>query len=66
MRFLMPNVRCHLPPLAFGADPASAGSVPKVPQAWWLGAQLRSAILFAMRVENTITPYLVLICAKLH
>ena len=28
------NVRGHLLPPAFGADPASAGSVTKVPKAW--------------------------------
>ncbi|MFA7346102.1 MAG: hypothetical protein WC003_17530, partial [Terrimicrobiaceae bacterium] len=36
---LLPNVRCHLPPLAFGTKACSAGDVPKVPKAWWLGAQ---------------------------
>jgi hypothetical protein len=28
------NVPDHLLPLAFGADPAAAGSVTKVPKAW--------------------------------
>jgi len=31
---LLPNVRDDGSPLAFGADPASAGSVTKVPKAW--------------------------------
>ena len=32
--FVLPNVRDDGSPLAFGADPASAGSVTKVPKAW--------------------------------
>jgi len=31
---LLPNVRDDGSPLAFGADPASAGYVTKVPKAW--------------------------------
>lgn len=31
---IVTNVPDHLLPLAFGADPASAGSVTKVPKAW--------------------------------
>jgi hypothetical protein len=30
----LPNVRDDVSPLAFGADPADAGSVTKVPKAW--------------------------------
>jgi len=32
--YFLPNVPDHLLPLAFGADPAPAGSVTKVPKAW--------------------------------
>ena len=48
--FSVPNVGCHLLPLAFGADPASAGSVTKVPKAWELGGQLCSVyfVLFPL------------------
>jgi len=40
------NVRCHLPPLAFGTKGCSAADVPKVPKAWWLGGQPRSDYFF--------------------
>ena len=49
------NVGCHLLPLAFGADPASAGCVTKVPQAWELGAQLCSGYFSFFR-GSTIDP----------
>jgi hypothetical protein len=41
------NVPGQVSPLAFGADPVSAGSVTKVPKAWGLTAPARSAYLFA-------------------
>ena len=37
----LPNVRGQVSPLAFGADPAAAGCVTKVPKAWGLTAPLR-------------------------
>ena len=35
------NVPGQVSPLAFGADPAPAGSVTKVPKAWGLAAPAR-------------------------
>ena len=40
--YFLANVRDDLPPLAFGTKACSAGDVPKVPKAWWLGRSLRS------------------------
>ena len=37
----LPNVPGQVSPLAFGADPAPAGSVTKVPKAWGLTAPAR-------------------------
>jgi hypothetical protein len=41
VKFLLLNVPDHLLPLAFGAQPAQAGCVTKVPQAWELGESAR-------------------------
>jgi len=35
--FSSANVQGHLPPPAFGIRACSAGEMPKVPKAWWLG-----------------------------
>ena len=40
------NVPDYLHPLAFGAQPAKAGCVAKVPQAWELGPSTRWDYLF--------------------
>jgi len=48
--YSLANVPDHLLPLAFGADPASAGSVTKVPKAWKLGASARWAYFFVIRI----------------
>ena len=52
MVIILANVRGQVSPLAFGADPASAGCVTKVPKAWGLTAPPRSAYFCSLR--NTL------------
>ena len=53
--YFLANVRDDRSPPAFGADPASAGSVTKVPKAWGFGRSLCSGYLFFFR-GSTIAP----------
>jgi len=43
---VLPNVPGQVSPLAFGADPAPAGCVTKVPKAWGLAEPARSRFAF--------------------
>jgi len=48
----LPSVLGQVSPLAFGTKSCTAADVPKVPQAWGLIAQARSAYLFYYRTSK--------------